>query len=318
LNSPYKIIAADANKSNSVTTFDILELRKLILGIYTELPNNTSWRFIDEGFQFDDLANPFANLPFAENITVGDIQNSAINDDFVGVKIGDVNGSVIANATQVAEDRTAGTLFLDVDDRKVKAGETFELAFKTAEQAQGFQFTMNLNGLQVADIVKGEKVSADNFGVFTDVLTGSIIDAREFTVKFRATQSGKLSQMLQLSSRITRAEAYDLGGQNLDLALRFMSPAGMTTSGVGFELYQNVPNPFVGHTSIGFHLPEAATATLTVLDETGRTVYTETGDFGKGYNVINLNQAMVSTTGLLYYRLETGKDTATKTMVRFK
>ncbi|MDW8231136.1 MAG: hypothetical protein RMJ33_14985, partial [Saprospiraceae bacterium] len=34
LNSPYKMIAADANNSRSITTFDIVELRKLILGIY--------------------------------------------------------------------------------------------------------------------------------------------------------------------------------------------------------------------------------------------------------------------------------------------
>ncbi|MCC7507718.1 MAG: hypothetical protein IT259_20585, partial [Saprospiraceae bacterium] len=132
LTSPYRIIAADANKSNSVTTFDILELRKLILGIYTELPNNTSWRFLDEGFAFSDPSNPFYNVPFAENISVGDIQSSQVDDNFVGVKIGDVNGSVIANATQVAEDRTAGTLLLDVEDRDVKAGETFEVTFRTA------------------------------------------------------------------------------------------------------------------------------------------------------------------------------------------
>jgi hypothetical protein len=51
LNTPYKMIAADANNSRSITTFDIVELRKLILGIYTELPNNTSWRFVDKALR---------------------------------------------------------------------------------------------------------------------------------------------------------------------------------------------------------------------------------------------------------------------------
>ncbi|MBK7939747.1 MAG: hypothetical protein IPJ82_22850 [Lewinellaceae bacterium] len=60
LNSPYKMIAADANKSNSITTFDIVEIRKLILGIYSELPNNTSWRFVDQDFAFPQPNNPFA------------------------------------------------------------------------------------------------------------------------------------------------------------------------------------------------------------------------------------------------------------------
>ncbi|MFN8303105.1 MAG: hypothetical protein U0U46_11470 [Saprospiraceae bacterium] len=186
LNSPYKIIAADANKSNSVTTFDIVELRKLILGIYTELPNNTSWRFIDKNFVFSDPSNPFASVPFAENISLGDAQASQMDDDFTGIKIGDLNGSVIANANQQAEDRTAGTLLLDVltpspslngegsADREVKAGEVFDVTFRTAEQVQGFQFTMNLNGLKVEDIVKSDKVGFDNFGVFQDAFTTSI------------------------------------------------------------------------------------------------------------------------------------------------
>ncbi|MFN0214537.1 MAG: T9SS type A sorting domain-containing protein [Saprospiraceae bacterium] len=46
--NPFQIIAADANNSGSVTTFDIVELRKLILGIHQELPNNNRWRFVPE------------------------------------------------------------------------------------------------------------------------------------------------------------------------------------------------------------------------------------------------------------------------------
>jgi hypothetical protein len=42
LSSPYKMIAADANNSKSITAIDLIEMRKLILGIYAELPYNTS------------------------------------------------------------------------------------------------------------------------------------------------------------------------------------------------------------------------------------------------------------------------------------
>jgi hypothetical protein len=44
--SPYKIIAADANQDGHVTTLDIRYLRKLILGYIDELPNGKSWRFV--------------------------------------------------------------------------------------------------------------------------------------------------------------------------------------------------------------------------------------------------------------------------------
>jgi hypothetical protein len=96
LGSPYKMIAADANKSNSVTTFDIVEIRKLILGIYDELPNNKSWRFVPESHIFPNPANPFQgnNSPLFPE-TLNGVPYPASNQDFVAIKIGDVNNTVI-------------------------------------------------------------------------------------------------------------------------------------------------------------------------------------------------------------------------------
>jgi hypothetical protein len=98
------------------------------------------------------------------------------------------------------------------------------------------------------------------------------------------------------------------------VGLRFGSPSGTTTLGVGFELYQNQPNPFVHKTFIGFHLPEATSATLTVFDESGRTLLTQKGDFAKGPH--SLPVTLPQSAGLLYYRLETATDSATRKMVR--
>ncbi|MBL7827176.1 MAG: T9SS type A sorting domain-containing protein, partial [Saprospiraceae bacterium] len=317
LGTPYKMIAADANKSNSITTFDIVELRKLILGIYTELPNNTSWRFIAKDQVFTNPANPFMDQ-LQENIPLANALANSFDNDFVGVKIGDVNNTAISNSLMQADDRTTGTLMMDVDDRDVKAGEVFDVTFTASEKVQGYQMTLNLNGLAAVGIVSSEKVSDNNFGVFADALTVSVDGSETFTVKFRAEKAGKLSEMLGVSSRITKAEGYNLNADRLDVALRFNSKDGSTISGVGFELYQNQPNPFVNKTFIGFHLPEATTATLSVYDETGRLVYTQKGDFAKGYNAISLDRALINTTGVLYYTLETATDAATKTMIQSK
>jgi hypothetical protein len=87
---------------------------------------------------------------------------------------------------------------------------------------------------------------------------------------------------------------------------------------VGFEVYQNQPNPFVSKTLIGFHLPEAAEATLRVYDETGREVYAQKGNFPKGYNTFTIDRQLITTTGVLYYRVETPTDSATKKMIQSK
>jgi len=315
LNTPYKMIAADVNKSGSITTFDIVEARKLILGIYTDLPSNTSWRFVDKSFKFPNMDNPF-QTSFPEVITVAQMLASDLDENFVGVKVGDVNGSAIANTLNSADDRSVGTLLFDAEDRAVKAGEVFTVNFNASEKVQGYQFTMNLKGLEVVEVVPGANMTSSNFGVFSDAVTASVDgDAGAFGVTFRAKNDGRLSQMLGASSRITRAEAYNNGAERLDVAFRF---DGNTIAGVGFELYQNQPNPFIGKTMIGFHLPEAAEATLSIFDESGRVIYQQTADYGKGYNAVMIDRSLLNTVGMLYYRLETAKDSATKSMIQTK
>jgi hypothetical protein len=334
LGSPYKMIAADANRSGSITTFDIVEFRKLILGIYNELPNNTSWRFVDKNYVFPQPSNPFVTL-IPENILLPNLTNNMLVTDFEGIKIGDVNGTAVANSLLQADERSVGTLLFDVHldpthqgegsaDRTVKAGELFTVHFKGAETVKGYQFTLNFPGLELVDVLPGADMTMDNFGVLADALTTSVDGpANAFAVRFRALQDGQLSRMLGVSGRITKAEAYpsatgEGAPQRMDVAFRFQGANGAVLSGVGFELYQNQPNPFLHKTFIGFHLPEATEAVLRVFDESGRQVHFQRGDFGKGHNQFVLERHLIGTTGLLYYSVETPTDKGTRKMVQVR
>ena len=93
--SPYKIIAADVNRSGSVTTFDLVQLRKMILFIDLDFPNNTSWRFVKRDFQFSNPLNPFADN-FPEVASYNDLLQSQ-SANFIAIKVGDVNGSAVAD-----------------------------------------------------------------------------------------------------------------------------------------------------------------------------------------------------------------------------
>lgn len=320
--SPYKMIAADANNSKSITTYDIAELRKLILGINLELNNNTSWRFVDKNFNFANPNNPFASA-FPESKSVATIQSDNMNDDFVGVKVGDVNNTALANSLQSIDDRSYGTLFIDIDEREVRAGEMVEVNFTSSEaNTTGYQFTLNFPQMEVFEVMPGRNMSADNFAAFTEdhAITASVDgDARTFGVKFRANKAGKLSEMLRLSGSITTAEAYDETGERMNLAFRFNDAQGNSVvSGLGFELYQNQPNPFIDKTTIGFHLPEDIEATLKVYDETGRLLLVQQDDFPKGNNAFVLDRALLPIGGVLYYTLETSTDKATRKMIQMK
>ncbi len=107
--TPFKQIAADANHSGSVTTFDIVQLRKLILGFSDTITGNTSWRFADADYVFPNPSDPFASV-FPEQKVFNGLTANLIEQDFVGIKIGDLNHSADpADAFQPADamNRTA-------------------------------------------------------------------------------------------------------------------------------------------------------------------------------------------------------------------
>ena len=92
-NSPYQIIAADANQDGQVTSFDLVLLKQLILDDNTQLPNGRSCRIIPLDYAFPDPLYPFAP-PFPEKITVSNtVEPAPDHFYFMGIKIGDVNFS---------------------------------------------------------------------------------------------------------------------------------------------------------------------------------------------------------------------------------
>ena len=106
LNSPYKMIAADANRSKSIIPSDLIGLRKLILGIFNNFDSiggNTSWRFVESIYQFPNPANPFAETSWAEPVTTyPNFANNPVDTvNFIAIKVGDVNGNANTNCSPV-------------------------------------------------------------------------------------------------------------------------------------------------------------------------------------------------------------------------
>lgn len=90
LGSPCKIIAADVNGSGTVTTLDIVLMRAFILGINTSFPGNKLWQFVRSDYTF---VNPSVPFPFESMRTFPNITQSQTSQNFIGIKLGDVNGS---------------------------------------------------------------------------------------------------------------------------------------------------------------------------------------------------------------------------------
>ena len=334
LPSPYKIISADINHDGNVTTVDLVQLRRLILFIDTEFQNNTSWRFVEANFVFPDPTDPF-ETSFPEVFTVNGLDDAEVAD-FIAMKIGDVNCSASPNGlVGGADDRSVGDLTFGIQDEQMKAGETYTVDFTAKDFASvyGYQFTLGFDNsaVEFEGIEAGALTNLTdanfgmamiNEGVITTSWNNSTAVSMDdkavlFSVTFTANANAKLSEVLSVNSRYTKAEAYDNSGV-LDINVEFNTEDGVVVAGKAFELYQNQPNPFKDETNIGFNLPEAGFATLTVYDVSGRVLRVVEADFAKGYNEVTLDRSEIAGTGVLYYQLDTENDSATKKMIIIK
>ena len=332
LDSPYKMIAADINNSGTITTLDAIQLRKLILNIDLEFSNNTSWRFIPQAYDFPVPSNPWFET-FPEVINVNDLAGELLDQDFIGVKIGDLNGSAQPNALEAEPRNLEGIFKLNTADIAMKAGSEYRVAFTAPEigKIQGYQLTLSLDpeAAEVTDLVYGV-AAEENFGMrfakegmITTSWHRSPVASAEattgsdelFSLVIRATTDAQLSDVLGVSSRYTAAEAYDLSGATKDVAIEFTSGAVATA---GFELYQNTPNPFYGETRIDFYLPEPGEVTLEIRDDLGRLLLSRENGFAAGPQSFRLTRADLPVTGVLYYSVSVDGWKATRKMIRLE
>ncbi|HEY3387225.1 MAG TPA: T9SS type A sorting domain-containing protein, partial [Saprospiraceae bacterium] len=315
--SPYQYIAADANNTESISAIDLIEIRKLILGIYTEYPSNKSWRFVEKGFQMNN-EHPW---PFGENIALLDLVGNVTDNDFIGVKIGDVNNSVQANVNQVLPRNGRRVLTVEMDaPANVEAGDMVQVKLTIPEMVEGFQWTLETEGLAFESInSEVMKISDNHVGILHDGVMTMSWNAEDASstgqvmyLNFIATASGNISGMIHMTSKVTEAEAYTLSGEILDVKL------GHTSLTPEFALYQNSPNPWNELTTIGFDLPADDVVKFTIFEASGKVVKAIESEFKAGYNTITLRANELPASGVMYYRLESGEYSASKKMVLIK
>ncbi len=322
--SAYKTIAADVNNDQRVTASDLVQLRKLILGVTSELADNDSWRFVDKNQTFNNLYNPW---PFTEQLDVNDLSSDMASQDFIGVKIGDVNGSARPSNLQATEVRSSSTVTFTINDATADNGDLIEMSLNSEnfKAVSGLQFTISHPGLELIGVnsnsieINGDNIA--NHGAFSSVSWNAIeqVEAEQdiITFVFIATEDMvTLSDVIEINDRITKAEVYT--GNSYDINNIELEFESSIEGDVEFELLQNTPNPFSNYTEIGFKLPKAGEATLKLFDVSGRLLHSQTATFGQGTNKITISSDLIGSGGLIYYSLESGNFSATRKMVSLK
>lgn len=323
ITNPYLLIAADANGSGSITTADILEIRKVILQMQPGFSQVNSWRFIPQSYVFPNPANPFQPA-FPEVLNYNNLDADQLFANFVAVKIGDVNASASGNslAGDDTENRQQTAWNLRIDDQLLQAGQTYWIPIHLEAHAPllGYQFALESvsEHLEILEVLSTAPDREAQFATRPEWLAVSAFDLGGipgetlFQVLVRAHQSLYLHDVLQLSALPgLNAEAYDLSDNWHPLALRFHASSAST-----LHFYSVRPNPFREGTRLDFNLTQAGMVSIRVQDVSGRVVHQQELHLSAGEHQIDLRPEHFEGAGIYFCRIEANGSVQTQKLIR--
>jgi len=275
--SPYQLIAADADKSESISAIDLIQLRKLILGIHTELPNNTSYRFASTNQELS-IDNPWS---FDEDNLVLNAEDDQ-NTNFNAIKVGDVTAFVSLDSDAVIESRNSRIVSLNTENEFIKESEIkqIDLKLNTNSDVEGMQFALQLNTSQFVSI-EGIDDDSYNFDANTNVLKVSWLntndlDEVEFRLNVIANKDAWVSELITLNESEIAPSVY-IGSEVLDHKLNLK----LNTENMDDFISVN-PNPFSESFNIDINSEKSAMYGVDVFDVSGKLLFRSQNDLVKG------------------------------------
>lgn len=132
--SDYKKVAADVNNSGTITAIDVAMIKRVILGYQSQFDGNRVWRFVPKNYVFPQMMHTqVSNAP--DTLMVDYLLENTPNQDFVAMKMGDINNSSAINFQGNAGPRGLQYWQMQSENRSVTAGEFFELTIKNKTAA---------------------------------------------------------------------------------------------------------------------------------------------------------------------------------------
>ena len=311
----YKIIAADANFDGGVSVADAVEMRKLVLGKVEEFEFSTSWKFVSSDAFFLDESNPW---PFTEERIISNLQSNIMNQDFIGVKIGDVNNSATPNNIANTEIRNAPSTKMTASISKDNPRE-MSLRLSEDDKVNSIQFYLEAENNQILSIrSETMTISDENYVVnqgefgFSWNTKDANANRAELIITFKnELTADDLAQISlnddRIQSEVSLSHSTTLNNLYLELEYNLNDAA---------SLMQNVPNPFSKETNIQFYLPNGSESlSLSIYDLTGKEVFRVTDSYSAGVHNVYIPAMELGTSGTYIYQIKSKELQDSKTMM---
>ena len=317
--SPSKYLAGDINKNRSISSTDIVLLRRLLLNQIDVFPNSDSWIFVDE----KSLSNLNEDdAPWDVPMYV-DLRRDLLDNELVGIKIGDLDQNAIANSA-LARGRSLETYSLVKN--VIESSNEIVLEIKSTKElsSMGLQIGLTFDDSKVDlisvksplfDIVSDDlHIDAGSLRLSNASLSSKEIQAgdRILTLRFdkKRVDVRDINLELMLDSDLS-SEIYSDNYEALQLHLirdKRSSPE--------IELLQNKPNPFTDYTIIEFSLPSQQEVSFNLFDLNGKSVFQFNELFVAGSNQISISkEGLGLNKGIYYYQIKTQSRSLIKKMI---
>lgn len=329
LEAPYELLAADVNCDASITTEDALYLNQLLLGQQDQFPEDCpSWIFWPQSYVFPTPAEPFNPN---SSILIENLQTGSLQNDFYGLKRGDLG----ANADAARSPTELDTLFLQIENGIIQAGDTVQLDFRVRNFSElvgvQFEFLIDTFALTFHDISLGdlEPMTMEHFGtdgfeqgilrvIWLDILgqPHSLADGDVlFSLQLIAKQKiNDRQSKMEISTRDLAASYFNEALEEGVVQLLVDDLVDIVNvNNEFFQLGQNRPNPFQQTTIIPFNLSTSAPVKLKIYSQLGQLIWQQEGRFPAGKTELEIN---IDTPGLYYYSIDTPWGKATRKMVK--
>lgn len=334
LDNPYQYIAGDADRNDLLNDNDVTQIEDLILYNEEGFPNNTSWRFTDATYIFPDAANPWAQTFPESKVLMNLTEDTQAN--FIGIKIGDLNGSANPqNFSGEAEERDGDDLILQTENTTLTAGERYTAIFRATETTDviAYQFTLDFDPTAV-EIETADGLRAHTKFGFAKAAEGALTSLwinksqttetgtqDAFTLTFTALANGNLSEFITVNSRFTEALTYRKDLSEAGVQLEFITPEpeeGETPYVVTeYTLDGAAPNPFAEKTTLHFQVPQESEVTFIFYNAAGQKLFEKKEIYAAGLQTFELQRSDLGlqTDAVIFYRMVSGDFAAGRKLV---
>jgi len=305
--SPYSYIAADVNQDQKIDLQDVIELIELLIGIEDEFEGSKSWIFVNDNQQFVNQEDPW---PFVSKIDLENVSQDTLENNFIGVKLGDVSGNADPSSLSQARKRNFNSSHIKIEDQIIEKGKSYKIFFDSDinQKILGMQLFLDYQKLKILN-VNGEKFDKEFSyqNIQEDKIFMSWFGEKEkdnphlFSIDIVAMATGKISDFISLHYNWLDSEMYiDDEFETQSIELTFIEPAA---GKLDFTVSQNYPNPFADQTRIKFTVPENTLVSLEVMNSEGRILLKRNIEAIEGENIVSLQRDEIQGRGVLQYGL---------------